>query len=285
MRRHAFLFILIGTIAVITTWSILWGIGHVQDAFATGNVLGWMTVGSFSMVLCGVGYLCFREIVGYWSIRTVHRLADALISDDVDCARRMSLRWLRSISTDHAVDQQLHEVESANSVAEIKQSVSTIVCLIDAKVDRTIAMESVLIGAAVGISPWPLIDGAIVMWRQLRLMRTIAKRYGARPSTYGTVRLLKHVLVAVVLADASEHATQWIASKIPSLGGLIPSAGQAVAIIVLTVRLGRACKTTCRPIARQPKPESKSIGCIRDFIAQTMQQYKKHPSGKLYQSL
>jgi len=278
MRKYAFFLILIGTLVALSSWSLLCGIALVQDAFATGQLLGWITLMSMLMVAFGVGYLCYMEFAGYYSMRCVDKLACVLRSDDLENARRRGLRWLFTIASDHCVDQQLDEVRSAQSVADIRQSISTIVCLIDAKVDRMIAKESVLIGAAVGISPWAFLDGVIVAWRQLRLMRTIATRYGARPGALGTIRLLRQVLVSVVFADVSEHAMQWVATKIPSLGGLIPSAGQAVAIIVMSVRLGRACKATCRPVAKSSASPSPAMNRVRNAISETFQHCKRSAS-------
>ena len=114
----------------------------------------------------------------------------------------------------------------------------------------------------VGISPWPVVDCIVVGWRQLRLMRVISTAYGVRPSALGTCRLLRRVLISVAFADASEHIMSWLATKVPSLGGLLPSAGQAAATAVLTVRIGRSCKTACRPFKKVKK---QSQSCFTYF--------------------
>jgi uncharacterized membrane protein YcjF (UPF0283 family) len=215
----------------------------VNDAFAAGGFMGWSTLTCLSLLIGGFCYLSFSEFLGYISLCKVDRLARALQSDNVERARSLAIRWMHSISTYDTV-----ELENAQSVQEIQHFVASQVAEIDAKVDSLIAKESVLIAAFVGISPWAMLDGAFVAWRQLRLMRSIASNYGVRPSTIGTMRLLRRVLISVVLADVSQHATQWIASKVPSLGGLIPAAGQSLALLVLTVRVGKACQKACRPM-------------------------------------
>ena len=91
------------------------------------------------------------------------------------------------------------------------------------KVNRIIATESAIVSAIVGISPWPLVDSGIVAWRQLRLIKRIAREYGLRPATAGTIRLLRHVAAVVVFADVSEHATQWPLFKNSFDGGVAAS--------------------------------------------------------------
>jgi len=270
MRRYALIMMGIGLGGGIFFWSCLGCIELVRDAFAASGFMGWSTLLCLSLIVGGLCNLCFSELVGYFSIRRVDRLARALAGADVLHARRLAKQWM------HRIDVDSEETESLQSVQEIRQQVALQLTLIDSKVDKLIAQESVLIAAFVGISPWPMIDGAIVAWRQLRMMRSVATYYGVRPSTIGTLRLLRRVLISVVLADVSEHATQWIASKVPSMGGLIPAAGQSLAILVLTSRVGKACKVACRPISRSASQRLTPLAKMKWFFRKTVLQYKKH---------
>ncbi len=233
----------VGVIGCVFIWSCLGCVALVREAFTAGAFMGWSTFVCIGLLIGGFLYLCFAELQGYYSIRRVDALANALQGNDVEHARKLTARWLDSITNHGSTSLQTIE-----TMQELRDEIAQQLLLIDAKVDRTIAKESILIATFVGISPWPLIDSAIVGWRQLRMMRSVAMHYGVRPSTVGTIRLLRQVLVSVVLADVSEHAVQWIASKVPSMGGLIPSAGQSLAVLVLTSRVGKACKCACLPL-------------------------------------
>ena len=233
----------IGLVGGLFFWSCLGCVELVNDAFAAGGFMGWATLTCLTLLVVGFCYLCFIEVAGYFTLRRVDRLARALQGQNAERARVLATRRMHSIAKYNTADLQ-----NAQSVREIRQYVASQLTEIDAQVDRLIAKESVLIAAFVGISPWAMIDSAIVAWRQLRMMRSIATCFGVRPSSLGTVQLRRRVLISVVLADVSEHATQWIASKVPSLGGLLPAAGQSLAVLVLTVRVGKACKMACRPI-------------------------------------
>jgi len=259
----------IGLFGALLFWSCLGCIELVQDSFDAGAFIGWATLACISMIVGGFGYLCFTELVGYFSIRRVDRLARALLSEDVSHARRLAKQWM------HSIDGNSEDFESLDSVQEIRQYIASQLNAIDSKVDKGIAKEAVLIAAFVGISPWPMIDGAIVAWRQFRMMRSVAKSYGVRPSTIGTLRLLRKVLISVVFADASEHVTQWIAARVPSIGGLLPSAGQAVATAVLTVRLGRSCKIACRPLRSTPTKKASAMERVKLYIHRAKARRKK----------
>ena len=245
--------VILGLFLGIIIWSSLKCISLVTDAFATGEFVGFATITCILFIAIGLIYLCLVECMGYFSIRRVDRLSRALAKDDVEIARVLAVRWMKSIEIDTT------ELENADSITDVREQVEMHLASIDSKVDKTIAKESILIAAFVGISPWAMVDGAIVGWRQLRMMRSIASNYGVRPSTIGTMRLVRRVLITVVLADISQHATQWIAAKVPSMGGLIPTAGQSLAVLVLTVRVGKACKLACRPIDKKLDRERLSI--------------------------
>jgi len=271
MRRYAFYMMVLGFVGGLFFWSMLGCVELVRDAFAVGGFMGISTLSCIGLILGGCGYLFYTELAGYFSIRRVASLARALQGENVASAKHQASRWFHELSL-----SDVEEIQYAESMQELRNIVEARVSIIDSQVDKHIAKESILIAAFVGISPWPLVDGGIVAWRQLRLMRSIATKYGVRPSTLGTLRLLRRVLISVVLADVSQHATQWIASKVPSMGGLIPSAGQSLAVLVLTSRVGKACKTACKPIPRTPRARFSPLAKIKSLFRRSPLQYKKN---------
>jgi putative membrane protein len=263
MRRYAYFAILIGLLGILVSWSSLWSVEIVQDAFGIHMLLGWFTLSGFLLIAGGIVYLCWYELRGYLTVRTVDRLATAIQSGDIQSAQRESMYWLRKMHQDSLVES----VCDAISLEEIRNILIPYIETLDTKVDVLIAKESLLAGALVGISPWAMVDGIVVAWRQLRMMRTIAALYGVRPSSIGTMRLLRRVLISVAFADASEHITQWIAAKVPSIGGLLPAAGQAAATAMLTIRLGRACKIASSPLQQSSRQSTPLFSKVKRFLA------------------
>jgi len=243
MRRLAFYSCLLGGCIVLISMASLWCVHVVTNAFEANPAAGWFAFSGVLFVVLGMGYLIGHELYGYLQVGKVDQLAIAMRGNDVAKLRHRAQHWLGEVHEEETIEEiniKLHEVFSK----------------IDSKVDKIVAVESAILGAVVGISPWPLIDSGIVAWRQVRLIKRIAREYGLRPATIGTLRLLRQIAIAIVFADVSEHATQWLSSRVPSMGGLLPSAGQAVAVYVLTARVGLACKKVCHPAAPNTKKQS-----------------------------
>jgi putative membrane protein len=94
-------------------------------------------------------------------------------------------------------------------------------------------------------------DGVLVIWRGLRLIRRIAELYGMRPGTLGTLRLWRRVALdagSVAAADVVV-ATMTDALFSSPLGGAL--AGQASGSAIAAqrmLRLSVAVARSCRPI-------------------------------------
>jgi uncharacterized membrane protein YcjF (UPF0283 family) len=244
MRPIACIACLVGVMVFVISMTTIWCMHAVTTAFELSLVAGWSVLTGVMLVVFGTIYLIGHEVRGYLQVRNVQQLAFAMQSDDVEILRKQAQHWLRATQ-----DQELnHAINSTTTITEINCVLEKTFSQIDAKVDQIILKESAIIGAVVGISPWPIVDSGIVALRQLRLIKRIAHAYGLRPATAGTLCLLRHVAIVVIFADVSEHATQWLSSKIPSIGGLLPAVGQALAVSVLTARVGRACKQVCNPV-------------------------------------
>ena len=122
MRRYAVFAILVGLLGVLLSWSTLWCVEIIQDAFAINSVLGFLTLGGFSLFGSGIFYLCVHELRGYLSIRCVDRLATAFHSKDVFLAKKRSIHWLRAQSQECRVES----IQSATTMEEFESNFDSI---------------------------------------------------------------------------------------------------------------------------------------------------------------
>ena len=104
---------------------------------------------------------------------------------------------------------------------------------------------------ATALSPAALLDFAVVLWRNLKLVREIASLYGARPGYVGSLRLLRRMLANIAVAGVTESAHH---VAVEALGGSLAAAistrmGQGVINGLLTARVGLTAMHLCRPIA------------------------------------
>jgi len=107
---------------------------------------------------------------------------------------------------------------------------------------------------ATALSPAALLDFAVVLWRNLKLVREIAALYGARPGYVGSLRLLRRMLANIAVAGVTESAHH---VAVEALGGSLAAAistrmGQGVINGLLTARVGLTAMHLCRPIAFGP---------------------------------
>ncbi len=117
---------------------------------------------------------------------------------------------------------------------------------------------------ATALSPAAILDFAVVLWRNLKLVREIAAAYGARPGYVGSLKLLRRMLANIAVAGVAESAHH---VAVEALGGSLAAAvstrmGQGVINGLLTARVGITAMHLCRPIAFGPANRP-SLGRIR----------------------
>ncbi|WP_448204245.1 YcjF family protein [Azospirillum sp. sgz302134] len=117
---------------------------------------------------------------------------------------------------------------------------------------------------ATALSPAAVVDLAVVLWRNLKLVREIAALYGARPGYVGSLKLLRRMLANIAVAGVAESAHH---VAVEALGGSLAAAistrmGQGVINGLLTARVGVTAMHLCRPIAFGPTNRP-SLGQIR----------------------
>jgi len=136
-----------------------------------------------------------------------------------------------------------------------------------ARVSR--AARDTAIGVAA--SPVGLLDAVIGIARALRMIREIATIYGLRPGTFGSLRLLKRVLLdgaGFATADlASDAWTEIIGGLGSRVTGMVSGKlGEGVFAAVRMTRLGLAAMQACRPV---PFADEQRLGAMRrELIAQ-----------------
>jgi putative membrane protein len=121
------------------------------------------------------------------------------------------------------------------------------------------------------ISPRRGLTSALVLWRQLRLVRSIAILYGWRPGLAGTFSLSRAALTNAALAAGFDELAHFAVQTIPGqaiavAGGAM--AAEALANAALTIRLARQAVNSCRPIHnREAAPYRVGLGRVMAEVA------------------
>ena len=133
------------------------------------------------------------------------------------------------------------------------------------KMVRRFAMESALLLAA---SPLAVVDMAIILWRNQRMIYNIADCYGIELGYWSRVKLIRGVIVNIVYAGASEIATD-LGTQLLSVemtGKLSARLGQGLGGGLLTARLGYQAMALCRPISFKEGTRPKLAGIHKELL-------------------
>jgi putative membrane protein len=126
--------------------------------------------------------------------------------------------------------------------------------LVVAKADeRAMAHISAHAGAAgvmIAVSPFALLDMAIVLWRNIRMLNQISEVYGVQLGYWGRVALIRSVFKTMLYAGASEILADAgnYALGAGLTGKLSTRIAQGMGAGVLTARIGLKAIQTCRPM-------------------------------------
>lgn len=125
---------------------------------------------------------------------------------------------------------------------------------LDDRVKMVIEKEARAVGVATALSPYGLIDAAVVLWRNGRLVLRIAEIYGGRPGGWGSLRLVRNVLGNVLFAGASQEMLNVFKTN-AFAGVLSRQVGDFGKPILqgfltggLTIRVGLSAQEACRLI-------------------------------------
>ncbi len=143
------------------------------------------------------------------------------------------------------------ELNSSQIYKEIYYDLDkTLLPILDKKAKQIIHNASVQGALSTAISPIPLFDMVLIIWRSMLLTKEIASLYGFRPGRLTTFFLLKQGILNVAFAGISELATEATNEMAGTsiLSKVSKSAGQGIANGVLLARLGYGVMEACRPI-------------------------------------
>lgn len=128
--------------------------------------------------------------------------------------------------------------------------------------------------AMIAVSPFALLDMAIVLWRNVKMLNNISQSYGVKLGYWGRVALVRSVFKTMLYAGASEIIADAgnYALGAGLTGKLSARLGQGAGAGVLTARIGIKAMQSCRPV---PWLASTKPG-LNKISAQLIEDLKKH---------
>ncbi len=236
-----------GVLLLLLEGAVVWAGGLVADQFARGAVLGWATLGvavtGFGLI--GAGML--RELRGLWALDTVDRLRAELA--DPDTRQRAALKWLATLPEGAPLREAVRGINDPDAILPLlRAGPGADGAARAAELGRRAAAQSFWITAAM---PSPALDGLVVAWRGMRLVREVAALHGVRPGLFGTLALLRRTAFAAAGAAATNLAVDAgvrAALSNPLLGHVAGDLAGAAVSARRMVLLARAADAACSPL-------------------------------------
>jgi len=222
----------------------------VADQFARAAPLGIATLAVLLAAGGALGWAAWREWRGLAQLRVVDGLRADLASEDPARVREAALAWCAGNGVHGA---QAAQIMQAESTAAIRAFLDIALAPRDAAATLRGREAALQVLTATAISPWPGLDGLIVVWRGARLVREVAQGYGLRPGTLGTLALFHRVAIDAGTVAAADIAVGAMVESFAHDAVLSRLLGQAAGAATATrrmLRLARAVADACRPVPR-----------------------------------
>lgn len=125
-----------------------------------------------------------------------------------------------------------------------------VVAKADARALEIISAHAGAAGVMIAVSPFALLDMAIVLWRNTRMLHQISDVYGVQLGYWGRIALIRSVFKTMLYAGASEILADAgnYALGAGLTGKLSTRLAQGMGAGVLTARIGVKAIQECRPM-------------------------------------
>jgi putative membrane protein len=237
-------------------------------AFAWSPWAGGTLTGLVGLAVASLGWLTGREALAWRRLRRVDDLrqrAAALLTSGATGKEAHHLRdavaGLYAGRPDlaparHALNDAVTDAHDGREVLILTDRI--LLAPLDRAAYRIVLTASRDVAVGTALSPAALLDVALVLWRNMKLVREIAALYAARPGLFGSARLVRRMAENVGVAGMVEGGDGLL---VDALGGTVAAAissrlGQGMVNGLLTARIGLAAMHLCRPLPfaadRQP---------------------------------
>lgn len=251
--------VFVGIFAFIFLMVFAKTVGSVTEVINNGSISEYIYLGAFAFLFLVLGLFTYENVKEYFKIKEVDEIKQICKNQKAKPDKDIILVAHKLINLHKdSDDEELRAKcesfkESLNSSViyeNVYESLEGIISHVDKKAKKVIHKASIQGALSTAISPVPIIDMAIMVYRSVLLAREVASLYGLRPGVVTTTMLLKQGLINVAFVGVSEMANEF-ANQVASTSFLARasrSLGQGAVNGILLARLGYGILEACRPI-------------------------------------
>lgn len=249
--------VFVGFFVLIFLWILAKTVQNVENVLSSGSVSDYIYLGGFAFLLVVLGVFTYDNLSQLRKIKKVDKIKkDFKIQRENPDKSIIPLANFLVNSYEKSVDYEViknlkDEIQSSGIYSNIYDSLDTkLLDCIDAKAKKAITKASLQGALSTAISPIPLIDMGLILYRSVALTKEIATLYGYRPGLMTTSILLKQGIINVMFAGVVELATEFTnqATSSSFISKASKQLGQGAVNGILLARLGFGILEACRPI-------------------------------------
>ena len=270
---------------LLAMWSATVFYGMVEDLFTRSPVLGWTTTGLLALAALSALAIVVRELYGLFRLSRITRLherADAALTANDEAAMQDVLDRLHALYAGRPdmrwrLDRlRTHEEAVMHPEERLALAERELLEPLDAEAARLIATTSRQVAVMTALIPMATLDMALVVTRNLAMLRRLATLYGGRPGLFGGLKLARMVMTHIALTGSLALTDTLVQNMLGKglAGRLSARFGEGAVNGILTARVGIATLQLVRPLPFRAAPAPK----LADFARGIFEREKKTAS-------
>lgn len=249
----------------------------IDDLFARSEGLGFLGLALTVLLVLASIVIAAREIAGLArlaSIEDLHRRALGAIAADDRSQADAVVRDLVKLAHDNphlaraCAALRSHGSDIIDGADMVRLAERELMTPLDQEARRLVSAAAQRVSIVTAVSPRAVVDVLFVFAAAVRLVRQLARLYGARPGTLGMIRLMRHIIAHLAITGgmaASDTLIQQVLGH-GIAAKLSQRLGEGVLNGLLTARLGLAAIDVTRPLPFTALPRPALGDLAKDLL-------------------
>jgi putative membrane protein len=249
----------------------------IEDLFARSESLGYIGLAFAIAAALALVIVVAREALGLARLATIEKLhlrASAVLASDDRAESRAIVQDLLRLAHQNPhlararAALQGHADDIIDGADMIRLAERELMTPLDQEARRLVSSAAQRVSVVTAVSPRALIDVLFVFVAALRLIRQLARLYGARPGALGMFRLMRHVIAHLAITGGMAAGDSLIQQMLGHgiAAKLSQRLGEGVLNGLLTARLGLAAIDLTRPLPFTALPRPALADLAKDLL-------------------